>query len=141
SASGVSSSVRNGLAAGQQILDQQSLPTDFAAASAALRDLSAALASLPANGTFQSQWGGLYLQGVAGQPLQVFDLPGDLVLQAHTFEVSQIPAGATVLFNVRGPVAGLTNMSLQALAGLREPGPFHLPDATRLTLSGLPVAG
>ncbi|MCB1555584.1 MAG: tandem-95 repeat protein [Xanthomonadales bacterium] len=141
SAGGVSASVRNGLSATQQILDHQLLPIAFDSVRTEMRQLSAALASLPANGSVESQWGGLYLRGTTGEALQVFELPGDLVLQAHTFDVRDIPAGATVVFNIRGTLSGLTNMSLQSLAAMRQRVLFNFPDAVELTLAGISVEG
>lgn len=63
SAAGVGAAVRNGLAAGQTITDRASLPFDIAAAHAGLTAYSQHLATLPANGSYRAQWGGLYLDG------------------------------------------------------------------------------
>lgn len=141
SAAGVGASVRYGLVPGQTITDHASLPFDFdeARQQAILR--SQAIADLPANGTWTSQWGGLYLTGAPDAALQMFDLPAQLVWNAHTFDVKQIPIGATVVFNIRGASAGLTNMSLQSLASIRRRVLFNFPDATSLTLAGMSVEG
>jgi choice-of-anchor A domain-containing protein len=141
SAAGVGAAVRNGLAPGQTITDRTTLPLDFAAEKSRLEALSTSLATLAANGTYVSQWGGLTLTGKAGATLQVFDLPGQLVLDAHTFDVRSIPAGATVLFNVRGSTTGLTDMSLESLAALRRRVLFNFPEATTLKLAGISVEG
>jgi choice-of-anchor A domain-containing protein/RHS repeat-associated protein len=141
SAAGVGAAVRNGLAPGQTITDRTTLPLDFAAEKSRLEALSTSLATLAANGTYVSQWGGLTLTGKAGATLQVFDLPGQLVLDAHTFDVRSIPAGATVLINVRGTTTGLTDMSLESLAALRRRVLFNFPEATTLKLAGISVEG
>ncbi|MGQ0800578.1 MAG: Ig-like domain-containing protein, partial [Pseudomarimonas sp.] len=141
SAGAVGAPVRNGLSAAQSIRDGVTLPIDFVAEKSRQLALSATLAALPANGTYVSQWGGLTLTGAPDAALQVFDLPGQLVLDAHTFAVQGIPAGATVIFNVRGSATGLTNMSLESLASIRRRVLFNFPDATTLTLAGISVEG
>ena len=73
------------------------------------------LAQLASNTTYEYQWGGLYLHGDGVSTLQIFNLPGTQVLDAHTFQVDGIPAGATVLFNVSGTRTGLDNMSMSSL--------------------------
>lgn len=141
SAAGVGAPVRNDLAPDQTITDHAELPFNFDQVrdQAILR--SQAIAELPANGTWVSQWGGLYLTGAPDAALQVFELPAQLVWNAHTFDVQHIPAGATVVFNIRGTSAGLTNMSLQSLASIRRRVLFNFPDAASLTLAGISVEG
>ncbi len=141
SAAAVGAPVRNGLTPDQRIDDHSALPLDFASEKLRSQALSAALAELPANGTYASQWGGLTFDGSAAASLQVFDLPDQLVRDAHTFNVRNIPAGETVLFNLRGGNAGLTNMSLESLASVRRRVLFNFPDATALTLAGIGVEG
>ena len=58
-----------------------------------------------------------------------------LVLDAHTFQVDGIPAGATVLFNITGSKAGLTDMSLTSLVPHRERVLFNFPQATTLSFA------
>ncbi|MCB1589024.1 MAG: choice-of-anchor A family protein, partial [Xanthomonadales bacterium] len=141
SVAGVGSAVINGLGPNQTLTGNAVLPFDFAAEGSRLQSASQALAELPANGSWTLQWGGLYLRGDGQSARQIFDLPADLVWQAHTFEVKDIPAGAEVLFNIRGAQAGLTNMSLQTLVPHRERVLFNFPEATQLTLQGISVEG
>jgi choice-of-anchor A domain-containing protein len=60
------------------------------------------------------RWGGAYLSGDGTSALQVFSLNGQDILNAHTFDVQNIAPGATVVFNISGATAGLTNMSLSS---------------------------
>ncbi len=141
SVTGVGAPVANGLSPHQQLFGNTALPFDFSGEFNRLRQASQHLAGLTANGTWTSQWGGLYLRGDGQSPLQVFELPGDLVLQAHTFDVQDVPDGASVLFNVAGSQSGLTNMSLQSLVPHRERVLFNFPQATQLILQGIAVEG
>lgn len=141
SAAGVGAAVLNGLGATQHLYDHAALPIDFAAERTRLTAESQRLAQLAANTTYESQWGGLYLHGDNSSSLQVFNLPGQLVLDAHTFQVDRIPAGATVLFNISGTTAGLTDMSLQSLLPYRTRVLFNFPQATTLQLRGISVEG
>jgi choice-of-anchor A domain-containing protein/RHS repeat-associated protein len=141
SAAGVGAAVRNALSADQSITDHAQLPIDFEAAHGELLALSQRLAGLPANGTYRSQWGAVYLEGAPEASLQVFELPAQLVLDAHTLELTGIPDGDTVIVNLRGASAGLTDMGLVVPASSRRKLLFNFPDATALTLSGVSVPG
>ncbi|HJU39971.1 MAG TPA: choice-of-anchor A family protein, partial [Tahibacter sp.] len=141
SAAGVGAAVINGLGPNQHLVANATMPVDFAAEFARLRAWSDQLAALPANGTWVSQWGGLTLRGDNTSALQVFNLPGDVVFNSHTFAVERIPAGATVLFNLSGTSAGLRNMSLESLAPHRVRTLFNFPQATSLTLTSIGVQG
>ena len=133
--------VINGLSAEQTVTDHATLPIDFAAERANAEALSESLATLDDTGTVTAQWGGLYLVGDGSSPLQVFSLNGQEVLAAHTFDVSEIPSGSTIVFNIDGTNAGLTNMSLSSLEAHRRRVVFNFPEATNLTLSGISVEG
>jgi len=140
-ASAVGNAVINGLAPGATLQAGVAVPVDFPAAAQQLTQLSQALSRLSANTTFQSQWGGLYLHGDGSSQLQVFQLPGDLVIKAHTFQVDDIPDGAWVVFNIDGEQAGLTNMSLSSLQPHRTRVVFNFFEATNLKLRGIAVEG
>lgn len=139
--SGVGSPVLNGLHAGASFNDFSALPVDFGAAYTHLRALSDSLSVMPANGTFNFQWGGLYLSGDCSSDLQVFNLDGGQVLSAHTFQVDCVPADAHVVINISGSAPGLTNMSLSSLSQHRERVVFNFFEASSLTLSGIGVEG
>lgn len=141
SAAGVGAAVINGLGPNQRLVANATMPVDFTAEFTRLRTWSDRLATLPANGTWISQWGGLTLRGDNTSALQVFSLPGDVVMNSHTFAVERIPAGATVLFNISGASAGLRNMSLESLAAHRTRTLFNFPQATSLTLTSIGVQG
>lgn len=142
SAAGVSSSVINGLAAGSQLIAGKPVPVDFTAEKTYLQSLSTQLAQLPANGTVQEPWsGGFYLIGDGTSALQVFNLNGTKILSANTFVVQNIPAGATVLFNISGASAGLKNMSMESLTSFQNTTLYNFYQATTLQLSGIAVRG
>lgn len=123
------------------IVEGASLPIDFSAEQAYLTALSLQLAELDANGAINSQWGGLYLSGDGASDLQVFNLDGNTLLNAHTFALSNVAADATLIFNVSGDIAGLTNMSLESLLPSRNKVLFNFYEASSLTLSGIAVEG
>lgn len=129
------------VADGKLVENDADLPVDFAAEEAYLRSLSAGLAYEAGTGTVENKWGGLYFSGDGTGGLQVFNLDGADVLNAHTFDVSNIVPGATVLFNISGDTAGLTNMSLGSLFPMRERVLFNFYEATTLQLSGIDVEG
>ncbi|MFO1495868.1 MAG: choice-of-anchor A family protein [Lysobacterales bacterium] len=141
SAAGVGSAVTNGLGPDQHLYQNAAVPIDFAAERTRLLAESARLATLTANTSYEYQWGGLYLHGDNQSALQVFNLPGTEVLDAHTFQVDRIPAGATVLFNIAGSNTGLTNMSLSTLIPYRNKVLFNFYQATTLQLAGVSVEG
>jgi choice-of-anchor A domain-containing protein len=141
SAAGVGSAVTNGLGPNQQLLQNAAVPIDFVVERARLTSESTRLATLAANTTWENQWGGLYLHGDNQSALQVFNLPGTEVLNAHTFAVDRIPVGATVLFNISGVNTGLTNMSMSSLIPFRNKVLFNFYQATALQLQGISVEG
>ncbi|TVR95235.1 MAG: choice-of-anchor A family protein [Wenzhouxiangellaceae bacterium] len=141
SAAGLGDPVIHGLGSDQSVSEFAQLPFDFQEAFERLVQTSQALAALEPNGSFEWQWGGLYLEGDCESPAQVFELNGQQVLDAHTFSVSCIPAGATVIFNVDGEQAGLTNMSLSSLQPHRQRVLFNFHQAQSLTLSGIGIEG
>lgn len=141
SAAGVGAPVINGLGPNQRLLQNAPVSINFAAERTRLIAESQRLAGFRANTTYEYQWGGLYLHGDNTSMLQVFNLTGDQVLDAHTFQVDRIPAGATVLFNVSGSNTGLTNMSLSSLIPHRNKVLFNFPQATTLQLAGVSVEG
>ncbi len=139
--SGVGAPVINGLSADQSITSKANLPFDFAAERAYLQALSTAVAALPANGTWQQNYGGLYLHGSGSAALQVFQIPAATVQSSHTFAVDGLPAGATVVFNITGASAQLANFSLESLAAIRSRVLFNFPQATTLTLTSIGIEG
>jgi len=141
SAAGVGAPVINGLDPDAVLMENATLPVDFAQAEIDLKARSEQLQNLAANGSFDFRWGGLYLEGDGTSELQVFQLDGAEVLSAHTFDVTGIPNGAWVVFNISGTQTGLTNMSLSSLQTHRRRVLFNFYEATELTLNGIGVEG
>jgi choice-of-anchor A domain-containing protein len=137
----VGSAVINGLAPNQQLIANATLPIDFAAERTRLLAESARLAKLAGNTTYEYQYGGLYLHGDGSSALQIFNLNGEQVLDAHTFQVDGIPAGASVLFNISGKRSGLDNMSMSSLIPYRNKVLYNFYQATDLVLAGISVEG
>lgn len=137
----VGAPVRNGLNPGATIKSNATLPFDVNGARLHLETLSANLTTLEANGTVDNMWGGLYLHGDGSSELQVFNLNGNDVVNAHTFSVDGIPAGAHVVININGSHTGLTNMELNALAAHRERTLFNFHEASSLQFSGIGIHG
>ncbi|MEX0915994.1 MAG: choice-of-anchor A family protein [Wenzhouxiangellaceae bacterium] len=141
SAAGLGEPVVHGLTPDQNVVESAALPFDFATEFATLRRTSRILAMQPPNGTVEAEFGGLHLSGDCTSPAQVFQLDGQQVLDAHTFSVSCIPDGASVIFNIDGTQAGLTNMSLTDLTAHRQRVLFNFHQAEHLTLAGIGIEG
>lgn len=141
SAEQVSTIVRNGLTDSQVLLDNVDGPFDFSDLEVELISRSRSLSELPASGQVVSQYGGLYLTGDCESPLQVFDVDGDLMLAAHTFQVSCIPENASIVFNISGTSTGMSYMSLEPLKPMRERILYNFYEATSLTLTSMGVEG
>lgn len=120
------------------------IPVNFAAEKTYLTNLTKSLSTQAATGTFKYEYGNMTLQAKAGSKVQVFNLNGQQVLDANSFElqnVSNIPADATIVFNISGKNAGLTNMSLESLKSIRSRVLFNFYEAETLTLTGVGVQG
>ncbi len=133
--------VRSGLESYASLEGNAHLNIDFNVLKADLLRASTSLSQLPANTSYEYKWGGLYLTGDCQSPHQIFHLPGEQVMNAHTFSVKCIPAKATVIVNIDGEHTGLTNMSLESLHAHRERTVFNFYQAKQLTFHGIGVEG
>lgn len=133
--------VTNSFRSLQTLTANAPLSFDFDDVKSELVQISNGLSQLASNGTYESKWGGLYLKGDNTSDLQVFSLPGNLVKNAHTFDVKDIPSGATIIFNISGTDTGLTNMSMHSLSSHRQRVLYNFYEATGLTLRGIGVQG
>lgn len=141
SVAGVGDAVRFGMAPGAVIQGNATMPINFVGEREYLQELSTNLANLPANGTVQMQWGGLELKGDCSSNSQVFNVNGADLGIAHTFAVSCIPAGATVVFNVSGQNVSIKSMGMQSLSTLRDKVLFNFPHATSLKMTSVGIEG
>ena len=141
SASGIGSSVRWGLERGQMLWDHVETPFVFNELRDELTHLSDQLSDLTPNGTIEQKWGGVYLRGDCISDLQVFHVPADAILNAHTFDVRCVPEDSHVLINVSGITAGFDNLSLDDLDDQNEKVLFNFYQAQTLILRGVEVEG
>ncbi|MDR7088633.1 choice-of-anchor A domain-containing protein [Cellvibrio fibrivorans] len=141
SVSGVGDPVRFGMAQGAVIRGSSALDVNFTGEREYLQELSTKLATLPANGTVKMQWGGMELKGDCTSTSQVFNVNGVDLGVAHTFAVSCIPAGATVVFNVSGTNVTIKSMGMQSLTTLRDNVLFNFPQATSLKMTSVGIEG
>lgn len=141
SVTGVGDAVRFGMAQGAVIRGNSALDIDFTGEREYLQELSTKLATLPANGTVKMQWGGLELKGDCTSNSQVFNVSGADLGVAHTFAVSCIPSGATVVFNVTGTSVTIKSMGMQSLTTLRDKVLFNFPQATSLKMTSVGIEG
>ncbi|AQT60928.1 hypothetical protein B0D95_13175 [Cellvibrio sp. PSBB023] len=141
SVAGVGDAVRFGMAQGAVIQGNATMPINFTGEREYLQELSTNLANLPANGTVQMQWGGLELKGDCSSNSQVFNVNGADLGIAHTFAVSCIPAGATVVFNVSGQNVSIKSMGMQSLSTIRNKVLFNFPQATSLKMTSVGIEG
>ncbi|QDU32638.1 hypothetical protein KS4_06720 [Poriferisphaera corsica] len=116
-------------------------PIDFNAAKTALSNYATQLTHLASNGSVIQQWGGITLSGDNTSPLQIFDLNATDLLNSHTLNLNNVAQDATVLINVTGDTAGMTNMGLFGFESIRQNVLFNFADATSLTLQGIGVQG
>lgn len=141
SVAGVGSAVRNGMAKGAVIAGNSYLPVEFGNESAYMQDLSTNLAALPATGTVTLQWGGYELKGDCTSKLQVFNVNAAELATVHTYAVSCIPSGATVIFNILGEAATIQNMGMQSLTAIRDKVLFNFPQAKTVKLTSVAIEG
>lgn len=141
----VSQEVKLGLEPGATISEHTSLPFDTENAEKELKDLSEELKNLSTTGTVTNSWGGLYLAGDNESELQVFNVDGIEMAAAHTFSVSNVPDGATIVFNISGEKGkskkALNNKSFASLAPHRTKTIFNFYEAKKLDVRGASVEG
>ncbi|MCJ8503136.1 choice-of-anchor A family protein [Desulfatitalea alkaliphila] len=138
---GVGMPVLKSMARGATAQGQVDIPLDFAMMREYMEGLSADIADLPATGTGVIQYGTLTLSGDGTSELQVFCIDAVDLMTAHTFRVHNIPAGASVIFNIPGPHASISSMSLAGLAPMRQNVLFNFPDANRVDLTWIGIEG
>jgi len=114
-------------------------PIDFAAARAALTNLSTAWAALPANGTVAAAWGTYTLTGTSGAQ-NVFRLTAADLAAATTLRINA-PAGSVVVVNVAGASAAMKDLGTSVTGTDRRHVVFNFPDAAALEVSGISVQG
>ena len=114
-------------------------PVDFAAARAALTNLSAAWAALPANGAVAAAWGIYTLTGRSAAQ-NVFRLTAADLAAANTLRI-HAPAGSAVVVNVAGGTAALKDLGMFVTGTDRQHVVFNFPDAAALEVSGISVQG
>ena len=141
SVTGVGDPVRFGMASGAVIRGNSALDINFTGEREYLQELSTKLATLPANGSVKMQWGGMELKGDCTSTSQVFNVNGADLGVAHTFAVSCIPAGATVVFNVSGTNVTIQNMGMQSITTIRDKVLFNFPQATSLKMTSVGIEG
>lgn len=111
---------------------------DFAATAQNLKNDSQRWDNLAANGSALTQWGGYILSGTDSS-LNIFDLDASM-LDAVSYMNISVPSTSTVLFNIHGTAAGLTNMGFNGLPDASKVL-FNFVDATSLNISGVDVQG
>lgn len=141
SVAGIGDAVRYGMATGATIKGNAPMPINFAGEREYLQELSTNLAALPVNGTVKMQWGGLELKGDCTSASQIFKVNGADLGTAHTFAVSCIPVGATVIFNVSGQHVNIKSMGMQSLAAMRDKVLFNFSQATSLSMTSVGIEG
>ncbi|OIQ49681.1 PEP-CTERM motif protein [Pseudodesulfovibrio hydrargyri] len=117
------------------------LPFDFDAAAAYLKNLSLTLSGTGANGTVGDNSGVLTLNGNNSSGLQVFNIDGSTLLNANTLYFNQIADDATILINVSGDLSGLTSMGLLYPGEFSDNVLFNFFEADTLLLDGVGVRG
>ena len=106
-------------------------------------NMANSLSALAATGTANSLWGGLHMAGDGTSGTQIFNLDGTTLLNSHTFalDTTGFTQDTTIIFNVSGQMAGLTNMNMDILQSFADKVLFNFYEATSLTLQGIGVWG
>lgn len=86
---------------------RQGSTIDFSAVGQSLKDKSAELAALPANGTTVYQYGSLTLTGT-DPAVNVFNVPGDNVSNTYGITIN-VPSGSTAIINIDGSNVKMKN--------------------------------
>ncbi len=111
-------------------------PVDFAARGAELRNLSARLAGLTANGTTTFEpWGGIMLRGTDPER-NIFQVPASAFTGAKLLSI-EAPAGSLTVINIAGRSATFMGFGHSFAGGIDQHGVlFNFEDATSITASG-----
>lgn len=138
----IGSAVTDGIEPGAVILGKiENLPLSFNAAEQYTGDLSSSLASLPNSGEVAVKWGGYYLSGDGVSNVQVFNVDTVTLANVHTFAVSDVPQGATLIFNIHGDFADVSNISFEDMKGHAYTTVYNFPDATSIHFNGVKMQG
>ncbi len=117
-------------------------PINFAKEESYLKTLSTNLSQQVANGIAELKYGNnMFLTGDGASALQVFQLDGADLLNSGVLWLNNVAQDATLLLNVSGSLAGLTNMNLIELASIREKVLFNFYETDILQLAGVGVQG
>ncbi len=114
---------------------------DFAGVEREMTADTATLAALAPNGTVNIDTGGLevFLTGTDAV-LNVFEIQAADLVNMTGMSISA-PASSTVLVNLRGESVSLHDFGFLLTGVPREQILFNLPDATRLSMSGVGIQG
>lgn len=137
----VGDAVSNAFSGAQSVDENGVLPFSFDDVKQDITTLSTQLSSIDSNGEVELKWGGVYIEGDAASSLQVFNIDGQALLDAHSININNIPSDATIVFNVSGATAGLQYMGLQSLSAWKTTTLFNFFEAELLTLRGVGVYG
>ena len=118
-----------------------SLPVDFAAEATYLMSLSTELASLSATGTVSDSYGTITFAGSGISDVEVFNISASDLASAYTLILSDIADDVTVVINVSGTSAAITNCGMQSFDAYSDNVLFNFYEATGLTLSSVNIEG
>lgn len=143
SVAGVGSNVFDGMEPGTSIHGNlaKQLPIGFEQSRDFLSDLSTSLGMLTANGETKVEWGGYYLTGDSVGAVQVFDVDADTLANVHSFVVRGIPVDATVIFNIHGSYADVSNISFEDMKDHSFTTIYNFPQATSIHFNGVKMRG
>lgn len=144
--------VVGGAAVGANVRDgnlyaNSTVPINFAAEAAYLRELSLQLSKMTANATVENRYGGTYLTTDSTSMMQVFDIDGSYLSMTHTFAFDNagMPENATLVFNVSGKNGAMHNFGMDnfknALGSSYDNVLFNFYEAIALELCGIGVKG
>ncbi|WP_309242980.1 choice-of-anchor A family protein [Hyalangium versicolor] len=114
----------------------QGTPVDFAARATQIKQMSAQLGALPANGTTRREsWGGIFLKGTDAAT-NIVDVNASDFTGAKYFSI-EAPAGSLVVVNIRGASATFTGFGISFSGGIDQHGVlFNFVDTTLIEAHG-----
>ena len=141
STEGVNQGVISGLENGALIEGNATLPIDFKAEFRSLRRLSKRLSKVPANGSVEYRYGGIYISGDCSNNVQIFDLDGAMTLSSNHLVLNCVPDDATIIFNINGQTAGFSNIGLGQLSNRASRVLYNFYEAQTVQFRNVGIQG
>ncbi|WP_185906572.1 choice-of-anchor A family protein [Teredinibacter haidensis] len=139
--SAIGDEILNAMEEGSAVVNHAELPFSFSDEFKRLALISQFLSLATVNTTVEYKWGGVYMAGDCDSDTQVFNLDGDMVKTAYSFDVKCIPDDATLIFNVSGDNPKFESIGLTHLAPWAHKTIFNFYEASKVTFVNVGIEG